>query len=111
MTIDPFWLGIGAAILAAVLTFFMPVSGHRVNQTLIAVIIVVLIFVAAFALLPDFTTALLVAIVVSALAIIYRDVMRFVKHAVYGVTKYTRRDWWYRRVGESLLGTRRGRRR
>ena len=36
MLIDPYILGIGAAILAAVLTFMIPVSAHRVNQTLIA---------------------------------------------------------------------------
>lgn len=108
MTIEPFWLGVGSAILAAVLTFFMPVQVHRLNQTFIAIIIVVLVFVAAFSLF-EFPMSLIIAIVASAVAIIFRDVMRFVRHTVYGVTKYTRRDYWYRRVGQTLIG-RRGRR-
>lgn len=48
MTIDPFLLGMGSAILAVVLTFLMPVSQHRVNQTLISVVIAILVFVAGF---------------------------------------------------------------
>lgn len=108
MTIEPMWLGIGSAVLAAVLTFFMPVQVHRLNQTFIAIIIVVLVFIAAFSLF-DFPLSLVVAIGASVAAIIFRDVLRFVRHAVYGVTKYTRRDYWYRRVGQTLIG-RRGRR-
>lgn len=108
MTIEPVWLGIGSAVLAAVLTFFMPVQVHRLNQTFIAIIIVVLVFIAAFSLF-DFPLSLVVAIGASVAAIIFRDVLRFVRHAVYGVTKYTRRDYWYRRVGQTLIG-RRGRR-
>lgn len=108
MTIEPMWLGIGSAVLAAVLTFFMPVQVHRLNQTFIAIIIVVLVFISAFSLF-DFPLSLVVAIGASVAAIIFRDVLRFVRHAVYGVTKYTRRDYWYRRVGQTLIG-RRGRR-
>lgn len=108
MTIEPMWLGIGSAVLAAVLTFFMPVQVHRLNQTFIAIIIVVLVFIAAFSLF-DFPLSLIVSIGASVAAIIFRDVLRFVRHAVYGVTKYTRRDYWYRRVGQTLIG-RRGRR-
>ena len=108
MTIEPMWLGIGSAVLAAVLTFFMPVQVHRLNQTFIAIIIVVLVFIAAFSLF-DLPLSLVVAIGASVAAIIFRDVLRFVRHAVYGVTKYTRRDYWYRRVGQTLIG-RRGRR-
>jgi len=38
--------------------------------------------------------------------------MRFVKHVVYDVTKFRRRDFWYRRVGETIIGSgRRPRRR
>ena len=111
MTIEPFWIGIGAAVLAGVLTFMMPVEVRRVNQTVVIAIIVVLIFVAAFSLF-DFNAAIIVGVVVSVLAVIYRDVMRFLRRTVYGFTKYTRRDYWYRRIGQGLVGSgRRGRRR
>ncbi len=105
MTIEPFWLGAGAALLAGIMTFFMPVSGHKVNQSLVAAIIVVLIFISSFSMF-DLTLALIVAIVSSALAIIYRDVHRFIRQTLYGVTKFSRRDYWYRRVGHMLLGAR-----
>ncbi len=103
-------IGIGAAALGIAMTFLMPVSGRRVNQTFITVVIVAAFFVASFALF-DSPLAWAVAIGASLAAIIYRDVMRFVRHVVYDVTKYRRRDYWYRRVGQSLLGGGRSRRR
>jgi predicted branched-subunit amino acid permease len=101
-------LGLGAAVLAVVMTFAMPVGARRVNQALIAVIIVVLCFVAAFSLFPE-AQALGVGIVASLVAIAYRTAARWIRNVIWNVTKYTRRDYWYRRIGESVVN--RGRRR
>jgi hypothetical protein len=104
-------LGLGAAFLAAVMTFAMPVSARRVNQALIAGLIIVLCFVAAFALLPE-SQALGVGIVASLVAVAYRAVARWVRSAIWNITKYFRRDYWYRRIGQAALGReRRARRR
>ncbi len=100
------WLlvGIGSAILAAVLTFMMPVSAHRVNQMLITVLIVVLVFAAAFSIW-DMPLALEVAIGASAAAIIYRDILRWIKTALWhNVFRYTHRYYWYNRIGRAILG-------
>lgn len=102
-------VGWGAAVLAAIMTFAMPVSGRRVNQALISLLIVLLCFVAAFSLLEP-GLAFVAAIAASALALIGRGIARFVRHASYEVTKYGRRDYWYRRAGRALFSERRRRR-
>ena len=111
---DPiFLIGVGSALLAFVMTFFIPVSVHRVNQHLISGIIAVLVFVAAFSIF-DLPLALLVAIGGTAVAIIYRDVLRWIKGALWhNVFRYTHRYYWYNRVGRAIIGggQRRSRRR
>lgn len=96
-------IGGAAAVLAALATFLLPVSPRRVNQGIVTLLIVSLVFAAAFLLL-DMPLSLLVAIGASVAAILYRDIMQFVRHLIYDVTKYRRRDFWYRRIGESVLG-------
>ena len=108
MPIERILLGAGAGVLGLLVTFGLPVSPRRVNQTLVSLLAVVLFFVAAVALL-DWPAWLVAALIASAVAIIYRDVVRFIKHVYWGVTKYSRRDYWYRRVGEAVLGGGRGR--
>ena len=109
--IDPFILGIGSALLAIVLTFAIPVSPHRVNQSLISIVIGILVFVAAFAIF-DMPLALGVAIAGTAVAVIYRDVMRWIKEFLWhNVFRYTHRYYWYNRVGRAIIGTGRRRRR
>ena len=98
-------LGVAAALLAALLAVGMPVAPHRVNQRLIDVILAVLIATAAICLV-EMPLALLVAAGSFIVIIGVRDIIRFARHAVYGVTKYTRRDYWYRRVGRAVLGGR-----
>ena len=111
MMVDPLVLGIGSALLALVLTFFIPVSPHRVNQTLISIIIAILIFVAALALV-DMPLAFGVGIAGTAVAIIYRDIMRWVKEFMWhNVYRYTHRYYWYNRIGRAILGGGRRRRR
>ncbi len=111
MMVDPLILGIGSAILALVLTLFIPVSPHRVNQTLISVIIAILIFVAAFAIF-DMPLALGVGVVATAVAILYRDILRWVKEFLWhNVYRYTHRYYWYNRVGRAILSDGRGQRR
>jgi len=97
-------IGLGAALLAVLVAFGMPVASRRVNQGIVTLLLAVLIFVAAFSLF-DLPTSLIAAVAVLAVIVIVRDVLRFVRHAVYGVTKYTRRDYWYRQVGRSILGS------
>ncbi len=97
-------VGGGAAVLALILTLFIPVSHHRVNQTLISVLIAVLVFVAAFCIF-DFPLALVVAIAGTAVALIYRDVLRWTKEFLWhNVFRYTHRYYWYNRVGRAILG-------
>lgn len=111
MTLDNPLVGWGAAALAVILAVSMPVNPRRVNQGLINILIAVLSLIAAFSLLEPLT-ALLAGIGAAAVAIVLRDIVRFVRHAVYDITKYTRRDYWYRRIGQSLVsGGRRSRRR
>ena len=99
------FIGLGAAVLALIVAFAMPVAPRRVNQGIVTLLLAVLIAVAAFSLF-DLPTSLIVGVVALVAVMIVRDVARFVRHAVYGVTKYTRRDYWYRRVGHAVLGER-----
>ncbi len=111
MMVDPFILGIGSALLALVLTLFIPVSHHKVNQTLISVVIAILVFVAAFAIF-DMPLALGVGIVATAVALLYRDIMRWVKEFLWhNVNRYTHRYYWYNKIGRAVAGDGRGRRR
>ena len=93
-----------AALLGLLVTFGLPVSPRRVNQTLPIIMMAALFFGAAYAFLewPVWAIAGFVAV---AVGIIYRDIVRFVKHIYWDVTKYSRRDFWYRRIGEAVLGS------
>jgi len=106
MKTDDLFLGLGMAALGLVMTFAMPVAARRVNQGLISAIIIIAFIIAALALFP-LPTALFVMAGAIIFALLYRDVVRFIKHTVYGVTKYSRRDWWYRRIGQMMMGGRR----
>ena len=110
MPVERLILGIGAGVLGIMVTFGLPVSSRRVNQTLPIILIVVFFTVAALSLL-DWPIWLIAAAVACGIAIIYRDILRFIKHVYWDVTKYSRRDYWYRRVGETVLGGGRSRRR
>jgi lipopolysaccharide export LptBFGC system permease protein LptF len=111
MTIDPKLIGIGAAILAVVLIVFMPVNKRRVNQTIVALLIAILIFVAAFSLL-EFSLALPVAAGLSLIVIVARLALGGLRSFIYhNLTRYTRRDFWQRRVGQAIIGSNRRRRR
>lgn len=100
-----FALGLGSGLLAVVVACGMPVGAHRVNQVLINLVLAILIGTSAFCLL-DLPVSLIAGAGSFAAVVIVRDIVRFVRHAVYGVTKYTRRDTWYRHVGRAVLGRR-----
>jgi chromate transport protein ChrA len=111
MMIDPLLLGIGSAVLALILTVLIPVSPHRVNQTLISAVIAILVFVTAFAIF-DMPLALVLGVAGTLAAIVYRDVARWIKEFMWhNVFRYTHRYYWYNRVGRAILGggRRRGR--
>lgn len=109
MTVDPFLIGVGAALLALILTVYMPVSKRKVNQTIVGLVIAVLIFVAAFAFL-EIPLAIPVAIAVSIVVIVGRFILGGIRSAIYtNFTRYLRRDYWQRRVGQGLIGSRRRR--
>lgn len=111
MTLDRNLVGIGAAILAAVLIVYMPVSAHRVNQTVVSVVIAALIFVAAFSFWEP-PQAIVVAIGVTLVVLVARAFMRFLRAFLWrNLFRYTRRDFWQRRIGQALIGSRRRRRR
>lgn len=107
---DPNIIGIGSSIIAFVLIIMMPVSKHRVNQTLVSVLIALFIFAAAFSFFgPE--QAVIVGIAITLIALAGRAIIRFTRTCLYhNVTRYTRRDFWQRRVGRAILGGgRRGR--
>jgi uncharacterized membrane protein HdeD (DUF308 family) len=107
VSIDPTLVGIGAAVLAGILSIVMPVSRRRVNQTIVSAIIVVLVFVAAFALFEP-GLAIVLALGASVLIIGARFILGGVRSTLYHyVTRYTRRDYWQRRVGQAIIGGRR----
>lgn len=109
MIIDRNLIGIGAAILALLLAVFLPVSSRKANQTIIAVVVAVLIFVAAFSILEP-AQALPVAVIATIIVVAIRFVMGTVRSFLYrNVTRYTRRDYWQRRVGQAIIGGRRRR--
>lgn len=111
MTIDPRLIGGGAALLAAVLTVYMPVSKRRVNQTVIAVVLAILIFIAAFAFL-DPPYALIAGAAITLVVLGARFLMGTFRTVLYhNITRYTRRDFWQRKVGQAVLGGGRRRRR
>lgn len=111
MTIDPTLLGIGAAILAAILAVSMPVSKRRANQTIIGIVIAVLIFVAAFAFF-DVPQAIPIGIGVSIVVVAARYILGGIRSAIYtNFTRYLRRDYWQRKIGQSIVGSGRRRRR
>jgi len=110
LPIERLLIGIGASLLALYVTFGLPVSPHRVNQRIPLILSTVLFFTAAIALLV-WPTWLVVGGIASVVAILYRDILRFIKHVYWGVTKYSRRDYWYRRVGQAILSNKRSRNR
>ncbi len=110
MTFDPFLVGIGSAALALILTVFIPVSAHKVNQTLIAAVIAVLIFVAAFSVF-DPPLAVGVGIVGSGAAILIRAIVRSLRKFLWhNFFRYTRRQYWQTKIGQAVTGGDRRRR-
>ncbi|MGB8647478.1 MAG: hypothetical protein WCF84_19755 [Anaerolineae bacterium] len=105
-------IGAGSAVLALVMTFMMPVSQHRVNQHLITILIAIFFFVAAFCIF-DPPLSILAGIVATGIALLYRDIVRWVKEFMWhNVTRYTHRYYWYNKVGRAVMGgDGRGRRR
>jgi chromate transport protein ChrA len=110
MSVERLIIGVAAAVLGLIVTFGLPVSPRRVNQTVPGLLAVIFFFVAAYALL-EWPTWLIAGAVASVVAIVYRDITRFVRHIYWDVTKYSRRDYWYRRVGQAVLGGGKSRRR
>lgn len=111
MSLDPTLIGIVAAILAGVLTIYMPVSKRKVNQTIVALVIAILIFVAAFAFF-EMQIALLVGTVASVVVIVGRYILGGIRSAIYtNFTRYLRRDYWQRKIGQGIIGSERRRRR
>ncbi len=97
-------IGIGSAVMLALMTFMMPVSHHRVNQNLISILIAILAFVAAFCLW-DPPQAIIAGVVATAVALLYRDIVRWAKEFMWhNVYRYTHRYYWYNRAGRVLLG-------
>ena len=92
----------------------MPVSKHRVNQTLVSVLIALFIFAAAFSFFgPE--QAVIVGIAITLIALAGRAIIRFTRTCLYhNVTRYMRprllaetcwaRNSWWREAGTAKLG-------
>ncbi len=110
MTVDPVLLGIGAIVLASILVIYMPVSNRKVNQNAVNIVLAVLILVAAFSFF-EVQLAVPLGVGVAVAVIVARIVLGGLRSAIYtNFTRYLRRDYWQRRVGQSLIGSRRRRR-
>lgn len=111
MTFDSRLVGIGAGILAVVLMLYLPVSKRRVNQVVVNLVIAVLIFVAVFAFF-EIQLAFPIATGLVIVVILARFVVGSLRSAIYtNFTRYLRRDYWQRKVGQGIIGSSRRRRR
>jgi len=112
--------GIVCLLAAIAITFFWPLGPSRRNHVFSEIVLVVLFaaaagFLWAGGIIPEsvsWLTSLFVGLVVGIVAVIFRDVRRFVRHFRYETYKWTHPYYWYGRVGRTMMGgnTRRQRR-
>jgi hypothetical protein len=105
-------IGIVCLLAAVGITFFWPLGPSRRNHLLSEVVIVVLFvaaggFLWAGGLVPESVSwfgAMAVGAVVGIVAVVLRDVRRFIQHFRYQTYKVTHPYYWYGRVGRAMMG-------
>lgn len=107
-----------ACLLAAIgLTLFWPLGQARRGHLLSEIIILVLFvaaggFLWAGQLIPEslsWEASMGIGGIVGIVAIVFRDVRRWVRHFQYEAYKWTHPYYWYGRVGRAMVGSRRRR--
>jgi hypothetical protein len=105
-------VGIVCLLAAIAITFFWPLGPSRRNHLASEILILVLFvaaggFIYASGWLPESVSwlgAMGIGFVVGIIAVVLRDVRRFIQHFRYQTYKYTHPYYWYGRVGRAMLG-------
>ena len=105
-------VGIVCLLAAIAITFFWPLGPSRRNHVFSEIMLVVLFvaaagFLWAGGIIPEsvsWLTSLFVGLVVGIVAVVFRDVRRFIKHFRYETYKWTHPYYWYGRVGRAVMG-------
>jgi len=112
-------VGIVCLLAVIAITFFWPLGPSRRNHLVSEIVILVLFvaaggFIYASGWLPESVSwlgAMGLGLTVGVVAVVFRDVRRFVNHFRYETYKYTHPYYWYGRVGRAMFGGSRRRRR
>jgi hypothetical protein len=105
-------LGIVCLVAAFGITFFWPLGPSRRNHVFSEIVLVVLFvaaggFLWAGGIIPEslsWTMSLFAGLVVGIVAVVFRDVRRFIQHFRYETYKWTHPYYWYGRVGRAVMG-------
>jgi hypothetical protein len=111
--------GVICLLAAFCITFFWPLGPSRRNHVISEVVIVVLFvaaggFIFASGWLPESVSwvgALGIGLAIGIVAVVFRDVRRFINYFRGQAYKYTHPYYWYGRAGRAMFGGRERRRR
>jgi hypothetical protein len=112
-------VGVICLLAALGITFFWPIGPSRRNH-LSSEMVMIALFVAAGGFLyasgwlPEnvsWLAAMGIGLIVGIVAVVFRDVIRFIRHFQYETYKYTHPYYWYGRVGRAMFGGTQRRRR
>jgi hypothetical protein len=112
-------MGIMCLLAALGITFFWPIGPSRRNHLAGELVLIVLFvaaggFIFASGWLPDSVSwfgAMGLGLIVGIIAVVFRDVRRFINHFRYQAYKYTHPYYWYGRAGRAMFGGSTSRRR
>jgi hypothetical protein len=112
-------IGIICLLAGLGITFLWPLGQARGKHVLGEIVLLVLFvsaggFIYASGWLPEHVSwfgAMGIGLGVGIVAVVYRDVRRFINHFRYETYKYTHPYYWYGRVGRAMFGGSRRRRR
>ena len=112
-------IGILCLLVGLGITFFWPLGPSRRNHLASEIVILVLFvaaggFLWAGGLIPEsvsWEASMVVGGIVGIVAVVFRDVRRFIQHFRYQTYKWTHPYYWYGHVGRAMMGGGRRRRR
>ena len=112
-------VGIVCLLAGLGITFLWPLGPSRRNHVLGEIVIVALFvaaggFLWAGGLIPEsisWEASMIAGGIIGLVAVVFRDVRRFIRHFRYETYKWTHPYYWYGRVGRAVMGGNRRRRR